>query len=444
MTIARRTGLALATAVAVALTGLTTTTAEALAPGLDPADRLGAITFDVSSGEISRTGSPQRLTTETGCPEGFRRSSRAMFIWPDGTWTIFQPSHSPALVYAAAVAGSGLDGAPIDRKNPADVTVNSGRYAARWNMTGFTGQNFDGHSGVASYVITCDPGQAPDDGFPAYEEGVGDSKYFSTDVRIEWNDGGFAGAGTWEAIPDGPIEKVDTTTTLTPTAGNDGSVTLTAAVAPAAATGQVTFTNVGTGAVVGTDAVEDGKASVSVAGLEADTQYTFRAQYAGDTLHNSSMSNDAIVTTVGEPVPPQQTEVTVTIPASAQGLRFTVTPGGVALAQAELDGEEFVATGALQEVRVTDTRADKQQWTLNGRTSDFDGPGDAAIDGSGLGAGAARDRQRGHRGRRSGARYGWRALVRQAARPGAGRRRPVRDAGPGRGHPPGTCRHPRR
>jgi hypothetical protein len=88
---------------------------------------------------------------------------------------------------------------------------------------------------------------------------------------------------------------------------------------------------------------------------------------------------------VGEPVPPQQTEVTVTIPASAQGLRFTVTPGGVALAQAELDGEEFVATGALQEVRVTDTRADKQQWTLNGRTSDFDGPGDAAIDGSALG-----------------------------------------------------------
>lgn len=383
-TTARRTGLALATAMAVALTGLTTTTAEALAPGLDPADRLGAITFDVNEGAISGTGSPQRLTTETGCPEGFRRSSRVLFVWADGTVATWSPNHTPALVHAAAAAGSGLDGAAIDRRN-VSPTSNSGRFAARWNATGFTGQNFDGRSGVASYVITCDPGQAPDGTFPAYEEGVGDSKYFSTDVRIEWNDGGFAGAGTWEAVPDGPIEKVDTTTTLTPTAGNDGSVTLTAAVAPAAATGDVTFTNVGTGAVVGTDAVEDGRASVSVAGLQADTQYTFRARYAGDTLHSSSTSNDAIVTTVGEPVPPQQTEVTVTIPASAQGLRFTVTPGGVALAQAELDGEEFVATGALHEVRVTDTRADKQQWTLNGRTSDFDGPGDAVIDGSALG-----------------------------------------------------------
>jgi hypothetical protein len=386
-TSARRAGLALATAVAVALTGLTTTTAEALAPDLDPTDRLGAITFDVDAGAISRTGSPQRLTTESGCPEGFRGSSRAMFIWPDGTWTINQPTHSPALVHAPSdviPAGSGLDGAPINRQNPANMDLNSGRYAARWNMTGFPGQNFDGHSGVATYVITCDPGQAPDGNFPPYEEGLGDSKYFSTDVRIEWNDGGFSGAGTWEAIPDGPIEKVDTTTMLTGAALNDGSVRLTATVAPTAASGTVTFKR-GDGSTIATGSLSGGTASTVVGGLEPDNEYTFTAEYAGDASHETSTSGTLTVTTVGEPIPSQDTEVTVTIPASAQGLRFTVTPGGVALAEAELDGEEFVATGALQEVRVTDTRTEKQRWTLNGRTSDFDGPGEATIDGSALG-----------------------------------------------------------
>ncbi|GAA2226705.1 hypothetical protein GCM10010413_22480 [Promicromonospora sukumoe] len=379
---ARRAGTALATAVAVVLSGLTATTAEALAPGLDPADRLGSITFDVSQGEITWLGGPQRLTTESGCPAGFRGSSRVLFVWSDGTWTTTNASQSPAYAYIEAVAGSGLDGAPIDRRNAAPNEA-EGRFASRWNGAGFVGNNFDRRSGVASYVITCYPGQAPDGSLPPAAEGVGDAKYFSTDVRIIWDDQ--TNVGTWEVVPDGPVEKVDTTTTLTPTAGNDGSVRLTAAVAPGAATGEVTFTDVGTGATVGTDTLEDGTAWVNVSDLEADTRYTFRAQYAGDALHDASTSNDAVVTTVGEPVPPQDTEVTVTIPASAQGLRFTVTPGGVALADAALEGEEFVATGTLSEVRVTDTRSEREQWTLNGRTSDFDGPGDAIIAGSALG-----------------------------------------------------------
>jgi hypothetical protein len=282
-TSARRTGLALATAMAVALTGLTTSAAEALAPGLDPADRLGAITFDVSSGEISGTGSPQRLTTETGCPEGYRRSSRVLFVWADGTVATWSPNHTPALVHADDGVGSGLDGAAIDRRNASPAST-SGRFAARWNTTGFTGQNFDGRSGVASYVITCDPGQAPDGDFPPYAEGVGDSKYFSTDVRLEWNDGGFAGTGTWEAIPDGPIEKVDTTTTLTGAALNDGRVRLTATVAPSVASGTVTFKS-GDGSTIATENLAGGSAETVVGDLEPDNEYTFTAQYAGDVSH---------------------------------------------------------------------------------------------------------------------------------------------------------------
>lgn len=380
---ARRTGFALVTAVAVALTGMITTPAQALAPNLDPGNRLGAVTFDVDRGEISYPGAPQRLTTETGCPEGYRNSSRVLFVWSDGTWPerISAPDNGqPASFYSGAhpIAGTGLDGNAIERVNFSD----SQRYASRWNGGGFPGARFDGHSGVATYLITCDPGAAPSTTVPTATEGVGASKFFSTDVRITWDDA--TDTGTWEVVPDEPVEKVDTTTTLTGAALNDGGVRLTAAVAPAAATGTVTFKG-GDGSTIATEDLSDGTASTVVGDLEPDNEYTFTAEYAGDAGHEASTSGTLTVTTVGEPIPPQDTEVTVTIPASAQGLRFTVTPGGVALADAELEGEEFVATGTLPEVRVTDTRADRKQWTLNGRTSDFDGPDGAAIDGSALG-----------------------------------------------------------
>ncbi|MFD2797070.1 Ig-like domain repeat protein [Promicromonospora vindobonensis] len=380
---ARRTGFALVTAIAVALTGFIATPAAALAPNLDPGNRLGGITFDVDSGEISYPGGPQRLTTETGCPAGYRNSSRVMFVWSDGTWPerLGQSDAGlPALFYGGAhpIAGTGLDGNPIDRVNSSTTQ----RFASRWNGGGFPAARFDGHSGVASYVITCDPGTVPSTTVPTATEGVASAKYFSTDVRITWNDA--TDTGTWEVVPDVPIEKVDTTTTLTGAALNDGRVRLTAAVAPSAASGAVTFKS-GDGSTIATENMSGGTATTVVGGLEADNEYTFTAEYAGDASHEASTSGTLTVTTVGEPVPPQDTEITVTIPASAQGLRFTVSPGGVALAQAELDGEQFVATGTLQEVRVTDTRTDRKQWTLNGRTSDFDGPGEATIDGSALG-----------------------------------------------------------
>lgn len=384
ITSVRRAGLALVATLAVAFSGLTAAPAQALAPGLNPDNRLGDLTLDVTGGDISWAGGPQQLTTETGCPEGFRRSSRAYLIWPDGTW-VTSGSQFAAGVFVAASEGSGLNGEAIDRRNLSDRTYE--RYASKWAAGGVGGlpaSSFKGHSGVATYVVTCDPGDAPDGNQPTNLSGVGDSKYFSVDIRIAWDDTG--GSGTWEvADGGGPIEKVNTTLELDPTAGNDGSVNLTAAVDPSAATGAVTFTNVDSGATVGTADLVDGTATVNVSDLEPDTQYTFRAEYAGDTLHNGSTSNDAVVTTVGEPVPPQDTEITVTIPAAASGLRLTVSPGGVSLADAELAGEEFVATGSLEEVRVTDARPDRERWTLNGRTSDFDGPGDAAIDGSALG-----------------------------------------------------------
>ncbi|MBE1877650.1 Ig-like domain-containing protein [Myceligenerans pegani] len=385
ITSVRRAGLALAAALAVTFSGLVAAPAQALAPDLDPDNRLGDLTLDVTGGAISWAGGPQRLTTETGCPEGFRRSSRAFIIWPDGTWVV-SASQFAATVFVAASEGSGLDGQAIDRQNLSE-TITYQRHASKWGAGGSGGiptVAFDGHSGVATYVVTCDPGDAPTGTFPTNASGVGDSKYFSVDILIDWNDGGVTGSGTWEIA--GPVEKVDTTLELDPTAGNDGSVNLTATVDPPAATGSVTFTNVGTGATVGTADLTDGTATVNVSDLEPDTQYTFRAEYAGDTLHNASTSNDAVVTTVGEPVPPQDTEITVTIPAAASGLRLTVTPGGVALGEATQVSSAFEATGELGQVTVTDDRETRTAWTLNGQASDFArSGGSGAIPASALG-----------------------------------------------------------
>ncbi|MBE1877651.1 Ig-like domain-containing protein [Myceligenerans pegani] len=252
--------------------------AQAVNPVLDADNRLGGITLDKTSGAISGSGGPQSLTTEAGCPEGYRGSSRVLFVWPDGTWPAANSSSDlglPALVKVAGspIEGSGLDGEPINR---------TGTSASRWAVYGFPADRFDGRSGVATYVITCDPGDAPTTTYPTAASGVGASKYFSVDLRLNWNDE--TNTGTWEHV------KEATTTTLTADE-HWRSATLTAEVGPDSATGTVTFENVRTGETVGTGTVTDGVASVTVKGLKPWKTYTFRAHYTGDAQHDGSTSN---------------------------------------------------------------------------------------------------------------------------------------------------------
>jgi hypothetical protein len=252
--------------------------AQAVNPVLDADNRLGGITLDRSAGEISGLGGPQSLTTAAGCPEGYRGSSRVLFVWPDGTWPSAISSTNtglPALVKTASspVAGSGLDGETIAR---------TGTSASRWAAFGFPADRFDGHSGVATYVITCDPGDVPGTTFPPAGDGVGASKYFSVDIRLAWNDE--TNTGTWEHVKE-------TTSTVLTAKAHWKSATLTAQVGPASATGTVTFTDVATGKTVGTGTVTDGVASLHVTGLKPWRTYTFRAQYSGDAQHDGSTSN---------------------------------------------------------------------------------------------------------------------------------------------------------
>ncbi|MFJ3407151.1 Ig-like domain-containing protein [Promicromonospora sp. NPDC090134] len=252
--------------------------AQAVNPVLDADNRLGGITLDTTAGEISAAGGPQSLATEVGCPEGYRGSSRVLFVWPDGTWPSAVSGTNtglPALVKLAdsEIVGSGLDGNAILR---------TGTSASRWAAFGFPASQFDGHSGVATYVITCDPGDVPADTFPPAGDGVGASKYFSVDVRLAWNDE--TNTGTWEHV------KETTTTTLT-AKEHWRSATLTATIGPDSATGTVTFKDVATGKTVGTGTVTDGVATVKVTDLKLWKTYTFRAHYSGDALHDGSVSD---------------------------------------------------------------------------------------------------------------------------------------------------------
>lgn len=381
---ARHSGLALAATLFVAAASLIAApAASALAPGLNSDNRLGDITFDKSEGEISWAGGPQRLTTETGCPEGYRNSSRVYFIWSDGTWATGATTFA-ALIHIAAndVTGSGLAGEPIDRQN-ASPTGSGSRFASQWNGAGFPAANFNGHSGTATYVITCDPGAAPTNSAPSNGTGVGQAKFFSADVNLVWNDA--TKTGTWSLVEGGGEdpgpEKTATTTTLTASTTGPTSATLTATLSPEEASGTVTFKRNGTN--VGSAPVTDGHASLAVSGLQPSSTYSFTADYSGDDTFASSTSSAVPVTTEALPADQVSTSpMTVNVPEATSGepseptgLKISTKPGAVTLAGSDerTEGQPWTATGTLGNVTVNDDRQDPGAgaWTLNGRSSAF-------------------------------------------------------------------------
>jgi hypothetical protein len=331
---------------------------SASAANLDPADEINGGDYTLTLTPASGTGAgalqagPTEVTTSTGCPEGYRIQSRTFLVAPDGTETKAAIERTNA-----SAAAWGLQG------NPMTLT---GIRASTWGA--FTDQHLP--TGLHRFVVTCDAPTATG-GRPPVAGPIGDARYFVGYIEVD------RAAQSWRVVDAPPAEKADTTTTLTPTARNDGSVRLQADVAPSTAAGTVTFTDVATGATVGSGTLAEGVASVAVTGLEPGATYTFRAQYAGDSAHNASTSDDETVTTVTDAVPPQRTDVEVTIPCSTGGLLMTVSPDGVTLGEAALDGSDFVASGRLEQVRVSDRRPERTRWTLNGQASDLVREGDA-------------------------------------------------------------------
>lgn len=173
--------------------------ARAVNAVLEAGNRLGGVTLTPSSGTISIDGRPQRLTTATACPDGFRDISRVFFIWEDGT---LGDAHAASLLTrnsSSAPAGSGLEGEAVDRQGDA---------AADWGRVGgFTLEKFAGHDGLARYVVTCEVASLYDvvTGAPrpsdtaSLLQNQNTWRYFSVDIAIDYGDGSNP---TWQVVAD--------------------------------------------------------------------------------------------------------------------------------------------------------------------------------------------------------------------------------------------------
>ncbi|MFC6357154.1 hypothetical protein [Luethyella okanaganae] len=366
-------GAAVVASTVLALLAWAPLPANAATNTLDPALQITGSTVKLTPS--SRTGvvegtsalrwGPAQIETDQSCPAGYRSSSRTFVIAPGGT------------VSQAATARTNQSAIYWGlRGEPGDVIWLDNVYASNWS--GFTPGSLT--TGLNKLVITCDPDQRAEDA------PFSDSKYFLVTLQVD------VAAESWTVVdnPSNPVTKTTPTVAFSgSTANANGTATLIATVSGASGTatdasGKVAFSGTHAGLaspVTGEVQLANGVASWTTPVLDAGQSYTFTAGYRanGDTKYTDSAADaTTTVTTVAEPQAPQNTDITVTIPASATGLKFTITPGNVALTGTTLQGTSYVATGTLGDVKVSDNRDTRTAWTLNGKAGAFANTADAS------------------------------------------------------------------
>lgn len=389
----RRAALGLAAA-ALALPLALAPLSAASAEVLPPTDKyLGAVELFPKSGTFSEPRPWTNATTTSGCPAGTTRSH----LWyvnlhPNATGateatvqevnqTTRTRTSPPQLAGFTGIGPPGEAGGPISHPE-------AGRSFLDYNYTVpfevlLPPHTEDSESDVVDYafVISCLA-----DGY----EGLGNPVTEASEPGLL---GYFSGVFTVDRLADtftvkdapGPIEKVTPDVSITRAVGNaDGTVTLTAALTGAGAAitdadGVVTFAADG---VTGSAAVTAaGTATWKSAPLAAG-RYQFIATYqpnASDAKYTASAPSAAQgVEVVAEPQDPVDRDITVTIPKEITGLKLTVAPGALALGEATLDGQNWVATGELPAVTVNDARSAKTAWSLGARSTPMVHAGDAA------------------------------------------------------------------
>lgn len=333
---------------------------------LDPANAISGYTLTATptsrTGEVGGSSAlkwgPGRITIDTGCPVGYRASSRQFVVTQDGVETGVQSS----LVAGPAVTTYGFhDGETIT-------------YAAGADTPNFEYMNQTTlPTGVNAVVFTCDPHDADGNYIDVDGTSIGNSKYFVLWLKVD------RAAETWSVTTDPRSAALTaTTTTLAASGVTVAAATLTATVAPAAATGTVQFKQAGV-AIGSPVAVANGTASYSVSGLSASTTYGFTAEYSGDTTYAASASASTSVTTVAAAADSSNSSVNVTVPTvtptTPTGLKISVKPGStIALtgAATRTQGAAWSATGSLGNVTVNDDRrVAGAAWTLSGQSSAF-------------------------------------------------------------------------
>ncbi|WP_166880062.1 Ig-like domain repeat protein [Salinibacterium sp. ZJ450] len=193
-----------------------------------------------------------------------------------------------------------------------------------------------------------------------------DQPYFRADFELAADGNSWSFLGTNPA----PVDKTDTTTQIAGSPQLDGSVELTATVAPIAATGMVSFQNAA-GEEQGTGTVTNGVVMWTSGALTAGTDYVFKAVYSGDTAHEGSTSGTITVKTEAAPATPVNTTITVDIPSGGPGTVALQGASAASLGEASNTGTLFEATGQLGEVTVIDSRLDKNAgWSMSGKVKD--------------------------------------------------------------------------
>lgn len=348
----------LALSLAVAGVALTATPASAANPEADPADKVGDLTLVLKDGATASDVQPYKsASATTSCPADYSAFSLTYLVFDSAVVTVNTNSR-----YATAVQytdGWGLKGEPIN------ITVdrNLGGAALISDYIDWAA----GPERTVDYLITCSnnvSNAAP---------GADGVKYFSATIKV-------AEDGTLSVVPpaEPPIEKIATSfTDVSVTAKTATSATLSATIAPADATGDVTFTS-GDKSVTGT--LSGGVATASVSGLTGGQEYTFTASYAENATHLGA-TKDVTFTTdpAAEPADSATAQIGANVPAATPstpgGLKLTAKPGAVTLTGVtaeRAEGTVWETVGQLGDVTVNDDRRTAgAAWSLTGKSGVF-------------------------------------------------------------------------
>lgn len=344
-----RTVVAFAAAAFVALSLFPASPAQAFEPAeeLNPAHKIGELTLKLKEGATGSTRLPfETATTEVGCPAGFQDKGVTYWDFGKGSerWLISVSNRK--------VPGGGLDGKPLAMKP---------FWLHSRDLTGTNESRF-GPDRKVMVIVTCE----------AYPYSATNFRYFSALFH-------FSKDGVITILPPESAKLAPTTTAVTVSGVGPDYATITATVAPAAATGTVQFTSNGAN-VGGPLPITGGTVTTNIPGLTPGTEYTLGAKYSGDTKHEPS-EGTIRATTTAPPVTPvtETTQLTVIVPTqtttAASGLTLTVVPKTTTLSgpTTREQGALWKATGTLGNVTVNDDRraTDKKPWTLSGTSTPF-------------------------------------------------------------------------
>ncbi len=302
----------------------------------------GHLTLNPASGASTLTPS---FSTDTPCPVGQQSSAIVDVAANDGSNQGLMLNALPGTVISNASGFSGTLAFTM---------------ADALSVAGPAGQTYE-------FVVECRAGTTPN-----YVQ--------STFVTYS------ADGTSWTSSPTppgpGPTATTTALTSNVTTAPFGTSIAFTANVTPAAATGNVQFLDGTT--VLATVALSGGQAVTSIGSLQVG-DHPITAHYVGNASYNPSTSSPALTVTITPAGTSGAETINVNVPLSEGVFTLTVSATPVQLSQAVNNGTQFVSTGTLSDVTVSDQRLQTRPgWSVSGQVSDFTSGGNT-ISGSSLG-----------------------------------------------------------